>query len=94
MKEKHNRNNTKNETNKYIYDLQHFQMIRSFVDNICNVNTTVNEADKKHSDLLVNNLEFNNKAKARPKAAKKKKRNTFENINALYEGQVLTLNAF
>ena len=48
----------------------------------------------KRSNLLENILEFNNKVRPRSKANKKNKGNTFESINALYEGQELTLNAF
>ena len=48
---------------------------------------------KKQSNLL---KELNDKLRLRPKASKKKKsiNDTSENINALYQGQELTLNAF
>ena len=84
----------KYETNKYIYNFHHFQKIRSFSDSIFNGKTTVSGTDKKQNNLLANNLQFNSKDKPRRKVAKKKKRITFEIINALYEEQVLTFNAF
>ena len=56
MKEKIDRNNLKKYTYKYIYDFQNFQTIISFGDIIFNGKTTVSEADKKQSNLLVKNL--------------------------------------
>ena len=39
-------------------------------------------------------MELNNKSRSRTKESKIKKMNTFDNVNALYEGRELTLNAF
>ena len=36
----------------------------------------------------------NNKYRPKTKESKDKKRNTYESVNALYEGRELTLNAF
>ena len=94
MKDKIDGNILKYETNKYICDFQHSRKIRTFGGTIFNGKTTVSGIDKKQSNLLVNNLQFNSKAKPRPKAAKEENRNTFESIDALYERQVLTINAF
>ena len=44
------------------------------------------------SNLLENMVEFNNKSRPRTKEGKGK--NTYESVNALYEGQELTLNTF
>ena len=37
---------------------------------------------------------FNNKSKPKTKEGKDKKRNTFDNVNALHKGRELILNAF
>ena len=39
-------------------------------------------------------LEFNNKSRPKDKKGKVKKRDDFDSVNALYEGQELTLNGF
>ena len=39
-------------------------------------------------------VEFNNKSGPRSKESKMKKRNTFDSVNALYEGEELTFIAF
>ena len=46
------------------------------------------------SNLLKNLTEFNNKSRPRAIEGKGKMRNTFESVNALYEGRELILNAF
>ena len=46
------------------------------------------------SNLLENMVQFNNKSIQKNKEGKDKKMNTFDSVNALYEGQELTLNAF
>ena len=43
---------------------------------------------------MENNLEFISKARPRAKSVEKEKSNTFDRINALYEGRKLTLLAF
>ena len=43
------RNDLKYEANKFVYDFQKFQTIRSFGDSICNVKITTSKADKKQS---------------------------------------------
>ena len=39
-------------------------------------------------------VKFSDKSKPKTKEGKDKRRNTFDSINALYEGRELTLNAF
>ena len=39
-------------------------------------------------------VKFNNKSRPKTKEGKDKKQNTFDSVNALYEGCELTLNAF
>ena len=56
--------------------------------------TTLDEDDKKQSDLLENILKFSDRARPRAKANKKKKNETYNSINALYECRELVLNTF
>ena len=46
------------------------------------------------TNLLKNMVKFSNKSRPKTKEGKDKKENTFDSVNALYEGQELTLNAF
>ena len=46
------------------------------------------------TNLLGNMVEFNTKSKQKTKEGKDKKRDTFDSVSALYEGQELTLNTF
>ena len=41
--------------------------------------------------LLENMVKFNNKSKPNTKEGKAKKRNNFDSVNGLYEGQEITL---
>ena len=45
------------------------------------------------TNLSENMIKFINKSKPKTKEDRDKKRNTFDNVSALYEGQELTLNA-
>ena len=46
------------------------------------------------TNLLENIVKFNNKLEPKTKEGNDKKRNTFDSVNAIYEGQESTLNAF
>ena len=46
------------------------------------------------TSLLENMVKFSNKSRPKTKEGKDKKQNTFDSVNAFYEGQELTLNAF
>ena len=46
------------------------------------------------ANLLENMIKFNNKSRQRSKEDRDKKRNTFDSVIALGEGQELTFNAF
>ena len=46
------------------------------------------------TNLLENMVNFINKSRPISKEHKDKKRNTFDSVNALYEGRELTVNAF
>ena len=79
-------------TNKYEYDFQQYETIKSFDENIYTGKINIDEAEMDQSNLLENMVEFNEIS--RPKKKKiRKKRNTFKIENALYEGRELTLNA-
>ena len=80
--------------NKYKYDLQQYEITRSFGESIYTGKITIDEADEDKSNLLKNIVEFNDKSRPRTKEDKDKKRETYESIYALYEGGKLTLNAF
>ena len=68
------------ETNRYIFDFQQIETIRSFGDSIYNGKINIKEAEMKRANLLEN---FNNKSKPRSKKEKDKKQNTFDSTNAL-----------
>ena len=46
------------------------------------------------TNLLENIVKLNNKSRPNTKEGKAKKQNTFDSVNALYEGRELTLNHF
>ena len=46
------------------------------------------------TNLLENIVKLNNKSRPNTKEGKAKKQNTFDSVNALYEGRELTLNIF
>ena len=88
------RKNLKYETNKNRFDFQQFKTIRFFGDNIYNGKINIKEAKMNQAILLENILDFRNKSRPRSNKDKEKKQNTLDNINALYEGRELILNAF
>ena len=53
----------------------------------------INKSEMDQTNLLENIVKFNNKCRPKTKG-KDEKRNTFDSLNALYEGRELTLNAF
>ena len=81
------------EVSKCKYDFCRFQTIRSFCDCIFTGNITINEANKKQSNLLDVFLNFNNKDQDQ-KQIRIKKSNTYESANVLYQGWELTPNGF
>ena len=70
------------------------QIHKYFGSGIFNGKITLCEAVKKQSNLLINILEFNDRARPRAKANKKKKSNTQESVNTIYEGRELVLYSF
>ena len=80
------RKDLKCKTNKYLFDFQQFETIRSFGDSIYTGKINIDEPEMDQSNLLENIVKFNNKFKAKTKEGKAKKPNTFDSVNALYEG--------
>ena len=67
---------------------------KHFRDSIYNAKISIDEAEMEQTNLLENIVIFSNKSKPRSKRDKDKKQNTYDSINALYEGQELILNAY
>ena len=76
-KEKIKQKDLKYKINKYLYAFQNLKQLM--------------EMDR--TNLSENMIKFINKSKPKTKEDRDKKRNTFDNVSALYEGQELTLNA-
>ena len=92
--EKTERKDLKYKPNKYLYDFQKFETIRSFDDSIYTGKINIDEAEMDQTNLLKNMVTFNNKSKPKTQEGNDKKQNTFDSVDALYEGRKLTLNAF
>ena len=82
------------ETNRYKFDFQQFEAIKSFGDSIYNKKISIDEAEMEQTNLLENILDFSSKSRPRSEKDKDKKQNTFDSINPLYEGRELILNTF
>ena len=68
--------------------------MKSFGDSIYTGNTNIDEAGMGQSNQFENMVKFINKYKPKTRERKAKKQNTFDSVNALYEGRELTLNHF
>ena len=68
--------------------------ITSFGDSIYAAKINIEKGKRDQSNLLENVIQFNNNFKSKIIEQKNKKLNTFDNVNALYEGWELTLNTF
>ena len=88
------RKDLKCKTNKYLFDFQQFETIRSFGNSIYTGKINIDEPEMDQSNLLENIVKFNNKFKPKTKEGKAKKPNTFDSVNAPYEGWELNLNVF
>ena len=93
-KEKIERKDLIYKANKYKYDFQQYETIRSFGNNIYNGKFSIDEAEMDGTNLLEIMIKFNNKSKPKTKEGKDKKGNTFDSVNVLYDSRELTLNAF
>ena len=72
LENKIKRKNLKYETNKYMYDFQQSEMIRSFGDSIYAGKISIDEMDQ--SNHLENMIEFNDKTRPKKKKEEKKKK--------------------
>ena len=88
------RKDLKYKAGNYKYDFQQYEMIRSFGESIYSGRISINEADMDQTNLLENMVKFSNKSRPKTKEGKDKNQNTFDSVDALYEGWKLTLNAF
>ena len=68
--------------------------MKSFGDSIYTGNTNIDEAGMGQSNQFENMVKFINKYKPKTRERKAKEQNTFDSVNALYEGRELTLNNF
>ena len=93
-KEKITQNDLKYKPNKYLYDFQQFEIIRSFGYSICIGKIIIDEAEIDQSNLLANLVKFNKKSEPKTKEGKDKKGYIFDCVNVLFEGREITLNAF
>ena len=63
-------------------------------DRIYTGKINLDETEKDQANLFENLVKYNNKSKPNSNQGTDKKRNTFDSVSALYEGQELALNAF
>ena len=78
-------------TNKYKYDFQQYDTIRSFGDSICNGKISIDEDEIDQDSLLDGLTDFNDRSRLKTAEGKNKNRNTYESACPLYEGRVLFL---
>ena len=81
-------------TNKYKYNFQQYETIRSFGETIYIGKISTDKAEMDQSNLLRNFKELLINLDQEHKKVKMKKRNTFQSVNALYEGREFIINAF
>ena len=92
--EKFRRKDLVYKANKYKYDFQQYETIRSFRDSIYNGKISIDEAEIDHSSLLDDLTDFNDRSRPKVVEGKNKKRNIYRSAYALYEDRELILNAF
>ena len=63
-------------------------------DNIYTGKINIDLVEMDQSNLSENMVEFKDKSKPKTKEGKNKTRDTYETVNALYEGRKVTLNDF
>ena len=83
-----------NKASKYKYDFQQYETIRSFGERIYTGKINIDKAEMDQRNLLKIFAEFNEKPRSRTIEGKDQERNTFESVNAHYEGRELIFNAF
>ena len=85
--EKIKRKNLVCKANKYKYDFQQYETIRTFGDSIYNGKTSRDEAEMDQTNLLDNLKDFNDRSRPKTAESKNRKRNTYQSAYALYEGR-------
>ena len=75
-KKNQHRKKEKYETNKYVDDIQKFQMIVFFVDSIFNGKIAISDADESETSALDKLFKLNSKTRTKSKTDKQKKSNT------------------
>ena len=80
--------------NKYKYDFQQYETIRSFGASISSCKISVDKADINQNSLLDSLKDFDSGSRPKATKFKNKKRNSYKSAYALYEGRKLVLNAF
>ena len=85
--EKLKRKNLVCKANKYKYDFQQYETIRTFGDSIYNGKTSRDEAEMDQTNLLDNLKDFNDRSRPKTAESKNRKRNTYQSAYALYEGR-------
>ena len=68
------RNYLKYETNKYIFDFQQFETVRSFGDNIYTGKSSIDEAQMDQSNFLENMVQCDNKTRQNKKNVTEKRK--------------------
>ena len=68
------RNYLKYETNKYIFDFQQFETVRSFGDNIYTGKSSIDEAQMDQSNFLESMVQCDNKTRQNKKNVTKKRK--------------------
>ena len=84
------RKDLKYETGKYKYDFQKYETIRSIDESIYSGKISIHKADIDQINMKIGN----DKSRLKTEECRDKKRNTFDSVSALYEGQQLTLDSF
>ena len=74
MKKKINGNDLIYYSNKEPFDFKTFKIIRCFGENTYSSQITIKEADREQTDLVEYILNFNNKARAKNRDDKKRKK--------------------
>ena len=63
--------------NKYKYDFQQYETLRTFGDSIYNGKTSRDEAEMDQTNLLDNLKDFNDRSRPKTAESKNRKRNTY-----------------
>ena len=82
------------ETNEYTYSFKNFQTIKTSGRDICEGKITIEEADKYHTDLLAEVMNFMKNMKPRSQEKKQEKETVLVNLYNFFEGREKIIDAF